>query len=145
LRDVVYLIQTDTTVGFISCDRDSLAKSKQRDPSQPFLICVDSFEKLKKITRVPKRFKKKIRRAKKSTFIYPDKKAIRVVRDDRHSRFLKRFDFVYSTSANKSKCSFELEYAVAHSDIVVEDNDGFYESDASSIYEIGKSKIKKLR
>ncbi len=145
MREGIYLTQTDTTVGFLSQNPLFLAKAKKRDSSQPFLICVDSFDKLKKITRAPKKFKKMIRRSKKSTFIYPDKKAVRVVGDKTHSRFLKKFDFLYSSSANENRCSFNLEYALAHSDIIVEDKNGFYENDASSIYKIGKSKISKLR
>ncbi len=145
MKDAVYLVQTDTTAGFLSENPLSLAKAKKRDPKQPFLICVDKLDKLKKLARVPKNFKKRVRRAKKSTIIYPNKRAIRVVLDKNHSRFLKRFDFIYSSSANKNNCSFDIQYAKNHADIIVWSKEGFFEGKASCIYKIGKKKIFRLR
>jgi tRNA A37 threonylcarbamoyladenosine synthetase subunit TsaC/SUA5/YrdC len=141
----LYLTQTDTTVGFLSADSYKLSIAKDRDANQPYLICVDTLKKLKKLTRVPKPHKKRIRRTLKTSFLYPNKKAIRVVKESPHSRFLKEFDFLYSSSANKNRESFDLNYAYLQAEIIIEDARGFYEADASSIFKLGKKKILKLR
>jgi tRNA A37 threonylcarbamoyladenosine synthetase subunit TsaC/SUA5/YrdC len=141
----LYLTQTDTTVGFVSCDAKKLSKAKNRDINQPFLICVDSLKKLKKLTRVPKTHRKRVRKSTKTSFLYPNKKAIRVVNDPSHAKFLKEFDFMYSTSANKNKESFELKYALTQVDIVIEDTRGFFETEASTIFRLGKKHLHKLR
>lgn len=142
---LVYLTQTDTTVGFVSQNAAALAKAKKRDPRQPFLICVDTFTKQKRFSRTPKKFKKLVRRSQKTTFIYPNKKAIRVVLNTPHHKFLKAFDYMYSSSANESNKSFDLKYAVKQADIIVEDERGFYEGSASRMLKLGKSKKTKLR
>jgi len=48
----IYLVQTDTTVGFLSQDAKKLALIKKRDPNKPFLISVDSFKRLKEFSKV---------------------------------------------------------------------------------------------
>ena len=98
MKGVVFLAQTDTTVGFLSTSKERLAKIKKRKPNQPFILCVSDLEKLKKLTRVPKKHKKLVRRSVKTTFIYPDNEAIRVVKDEKHKKLLHPFDFLYSTS-----------------------------------------------
>jgi len=143
--NLVYLVQTDTTVGFLSQNRDALAKAKQRDPEQPFLIATDSFARQKQFVRTPARFKKIVRRARKTTFIYPNKKAVRVVCEKTHRAFLQRFGFMYSSSANVSNHPFVLSYAVKTADVIVEDANGFQEGSASSIYRLGKRTKKRLR
>ncbi len=144
-QDAVYLTQTDTTVGFVSHNPLALSLAKHRDPTQPLLICVDSFKKQKLLTRTPKQFRKQLRRTKKTTFIYKNKKAIRIVTQTAHARFLKRFSFVYSSSANENKKDYDLSYAINHADIIVEDHHGFSQNIASSIFHLHKNKIDKLR
>ncbi len=143
--DKLYLTRTDTTVGFLSQDSERIAKAKARDPRQPFLCCVASFDALKKRTRVPKAYRKSVRRAKKTTWIYPNKKAIRVVFDAEHRRFLKRFGFMYSSSANKTGENFDEAYAKEAADIIVEDAKGFLAGEPSQIYQIGRRKRTRLR
>ena len=143
--DLVYLVQTDTTVGFLSQNKKALAKVKRRDLKQPFLIAVDSFAMQKQFVRTPVKFKKSVRRARKTTFLYPNRKAVRVVCEKNHRSFLKRFGFMYSSSANISKHSFVYSYAVKAADVIVEDASGFYEGTASSIYRLGKQAKKRLR
>jgi tRNA A37 threonylcarbamoyladenosine synthetase subunit TsaC/SUA5/YrdC len=142
---MLYLTQTDTTVGFLSVDRASIAKAKNRDINQPFLITLSSLDKQKRLVRTPSRFKNMVRRSKKTTFLYPNKKAIRVVRDTPHSNFLDKFDFLYSSSANKHGCLFDYSFAYERADIIVEDREGFLQKSASSFYKLGKKKILKLR
>ncbi len=143
--DKLYLTQTDTTVGFLSANSKKLSMAKDRDANQPFLICVDSLKKLKKLTRAPRAHKKRIRRTFQTSFLYSNKKAIRVVSDSWHSHLLREFDFLYSTSANKNRERFNLKYAYIKSDVIIKDWRGLYEGKASNIFKLGKKRIQKLR
>ena len=141
----VYLAQTDTTVGFLSRDYKKLNKIKKRDINQKVLIEVESLKTLKTFTRVPAKFKNMVRRAKKSTFIYQNGESFRVVKDENHLRFLKKFKWMYSTSANLSKEKFDKKWAMKQADIIVEGKKGFFEGEPSNIYKINNYKINKIR
>lgn len=142
----VYLVQTDTTAGFSSSKDEKLSLIKQRPQNQKMLQTVESFATLKTNTRIPKKFKKFIRNSKKTTFIYPNLKSFRVIdKSDEFYFFIRKFGCLYSTSANKTTHQFNVDFAQSNSDIMVETKEGFYESEASSIYKLYKSKIKKLR
>ena len=141
----IYLAQTDTTVGFLSRDFKKLNKIKKRDINKKVLIEVDSLTTLKNFVRVPNKFKKKVRRAKKTTFIYPKGDSFRVVKDKNHLKFLKKFKWMYSTSANLSGKKFDKLWAFKVVDIVVEDKRGFFEGKPSTIYKVNNYKIKKIR
>lgn len=141
----IYLVQTDTTVGFLSQNREKLSIIKKRDPDKPFLISVDSFKELKNFSRVPKKYKNMVRRSKKTTFIYPNKNAVRVVKDENHLKFLKKFGWMYSTSANEAGKRFDRDFAFKTADVIVEDKRGFFESHASRLVKIGKRKMTVLR
>ena len=143
--NLVYLVQTDTTAGFVSKNRAALARAKGRSSSQPFLLCTATFNEQKKHSRTPRAFRKRVRRARKTTFLYPNRNAIRVVKEGPHHYFLKRFDFLYSTSANRHGASFDLSYAKSQADVIVEDASGFSAREASAIFRLGKKKITKLR
>ena len=141
----VYLVQTDTTVGFLSSDDKKLTKIKNRDKNQKILQVVDSFRTLKQFVRVPKQYRKKVRNSKITTFIYKNGSGFRVVdRDSKHQNFIKKFTCLYSTSANVTQKKFDKKFAVDKSDIVVYDDD-FTEKISSEIYTVSKQKIKKLR
>ncbi|MBL0702459.1 MAG: Sua5 YciO YrdC YwlC family protein [Sulfurospirillum sp.] len=142
---LVYLVQTETTVGFLSQNREKLSTSKQRNKNQPFITCVDSFTMLKKFTRVPKRFKNIVRRSKKTTFIYPKGKAFRVINDSIHLKFIKKLKWAYSSSANLTLKKFEENCAKQKADIIVENSRGFFESTPSSIIMINSKKARRLR
>ncbi len=144
--NLIYLVQTDTTVGFSSANDEKLATVKRRPKSQKILQTLDSFTILKKFTRVPKNHRKRVRNSKKSTFIYPNMNSYRVVdRNDNFYSFIKKFKAHYSTSANHTKKSFEKDFALANSDVIVSSKEGFSEKVSSSIYLLKKSKIKKIR
>ncbi|WP_417332683.1 Sua5 YciO YrdC YwlC family protein [Halarcobacter sp.] len=144
--NLIYLVQTDTTVGFSSANDEKLATVKRRPKSQKILQTLDSFATLKKFTRVPKNHRKRVRNSKKSTFIYPNMNSYRVVdRNDKFYSFIKKFKAHYSTSANHTKKSFEKDFALANSDVIVSSKEGFSEKVSSSIYLLKKSKIKKIR
>ena len=143
---LIYLTQTDTTVGFLSDDDKKLSGAKQRDPQKKTLQVVSNYKTLTKLVRVPKKHKKFIRRSKRTTIIYPNKLAFRVVsKNSSHQNFLSKFDLMYSTSANKTKNHFNEKYAIENSDIIVYSKEEFAEKQASSIYKINKQKIKKIR
>jgi len=141
---MIYLAQTDTTVGFLSENKEELLKIKPRN-KKPFLLTTTTFKTLKKLARVPKIYKKMVRRAKKTTFIYPNKKAIRVIKDSEHQKFLKEFDYLYSTSANKTSKDYEEEFAKRVADVIIEDYRGLSQKKASSLIKLSKDVKKKLR
>jgi len=143
--DLVYLAQTETTAGFLSQNADALARIKNRPQGKTFLISVDSLQTLRSLTRVPKRHKKHIRRAKKTTFAYPCGLAIRVVKDKEHLQFLQKLKWSYSTSSNPSGKGFDEAFAEEKADVVLFTSKGFFEDKPSSIYRLGKVKMRKLR
>jgi tRNA A37 threonylcarbamoyladenosine synthetase subunit TsaC/SUA5/YrdC len=141
----IYLAQTDTTVGFLSKDKEKLNKIKNRPINQPILREVDSLDTLKTFVRVPKKFRKVVRRAKKTTFIYPNQESFRVIKDEMHLEFLQKFKWLYSTSANRHKEKFDIFWARSVADVVVEDKRGLFEGEASKIIKLGKIRCKRLR
>ena len=143
--DLVYLAQTETTAGFLSQNADALARIKNRPQGKTFLISVDSLQTLRSLTRVPKRHKKHIRRAKKTTFAYPCGLAIRVVKDKEHLQFLQKLKWSYSTSSNPSGKGFDEAFSEEKADVVLFTCKGFFEDKPSSIYRLGKVKMRKLR
>ena len=145
ITNPVFLIQTDTTVGLLSKDRIRLAFIKKRDIKKPFLKSMATFCELKKETRIPPKFKKLVRRKKRTTFVYPNSKAIRVVHDTRHRRFLKRFGWMYSTSANKTGCKFDFSYIKDRVDIIVYEAKDFTQESSSSLLKLGRKKMRRIR
>lgn len=144
--NLIYLVQTDTTVGFSSANDEKLSRVKRRPTSQKILQTLDSFSTLKKFTRVPKNHRKKVRNSKRTTFIYPNNDSFRVVdRNDDFYFFIKKFKALYSTSANHTKKSFEKDFALANSDVIVSSKEGFCEKRSSSIYFLKKRRLKKIR
>ena len=141
----IYLAQTDTTVGFLSQNREILNKIKNRPFDQPVLKEIDSLETLKKFVRVPNVYKNRIRRSTKTTFIFLNGESFRVVKDKKHLEFLRKFNWMYSTSANLHGEKFKESWAREKADVVVENKRGFFEGKASTIYKLGKHKIKKIR
>ena len=145
-KNLIYLTQTDTTVGFLSNDYKKLADIKKRPITQKILRVVDSFKTLKTHTRIPKKFKKQIRNSKNTTFIYPNKQSFRVVDNNSdHHKFIKKFKTLYSTSANKTGQNFNIEFALNSCDIEVLNKQEYSENNSSTILKISKSKLTKLR
>lgn len=143
---LVYLVQTDTTVGFSSLNDEKLSFIKQRPISKKILHTVNSFKILNENTRVPKKFRKKVRNSKKITFIYPNLKSFRVVnKNSNFYDFINKFKILYSTSANKTAENFNQDFATIGADIIVEDKRSFYETKASSIIKLSKKTLKIVR
>ena len=145
LNKKVFLVQTDTTVGFLSQSSDSLSQLKQRPNDKPFVSVTSSFKELKKLCRVPKEQASRVRRSKKTSFVYANNRAIRVIKEETHAEFLKPFAWMYSTSANDAGKSFDEGFAFAKSDIIVEEINGFFEGESSSIYRLHRDTRKRLR
>jgi len=132
---MVWLTQTDTTVGFLSQDATALARVKQRDSNKPFLTALPDLKSLKKRVRVPKFLHKEIRRARKRTYIL-NSIAYRVVQDGKHHDFLKRIGWAYSTSANKSNENYDEKFCFDNADILHLTKDGFSQNKPSSLFKV---------
>lgn len=143
---LVYLVQTDTTVGFSSSNEEKLALVKQRPISKKTLHTVDSFSRLKQHTRVPKLFRKTVRKSKKTTFIYPNKKSFRVIqKEDAFYDFIHKFNILYSTSANLTGKKFDEKFSFLNSDVIVHNKNNFFEGLSSEIIKINKSTKNRIR
>lgn len=145
-KDWVYLVQTDTTVGFSSDDANKLSLIKERPTSQKMLQTVDAFSTLNRNTRVPKKFRRHVRNATKTTFIYPNEDSFRVIHQESNFyTFIHKFKQLYSTSANRTKESFESSFAMHNADVIVYTQEVFTQNASSAIFKLGKEKIKKIR
>ncbi|MSN95674.1 Sua5 YciO YrdC YwlC family protein [Campylobacter sp. FMV-PI01] len=144
---MIYLAQTDTTVGFLSKNLKELNIAKGRKLDQDCLITISKFYLLKDFVRVPVNFRNFVRRAKKTTIIYPNLKSFRVVKDCEHAKFLDKNGWFYSTSANKHGLKFDFKFAKKVANKIVFNDDGskFVEGEASRIYRISKIKKRRLR
>ncbi|MBK2000541.1 Sua5 YciO YrdC YwlC family protein [Campylobacter sp. RM10532] len=138
---MIYLAQTDTTAGFLSKNLEEINILKGRAKDKPCLITSAKLSELQNLTRVPKGFKNLVRRAKKTTFIYPNHQAIRIVKDCKHAEFLSQNGFFYSSSANQHGKKFDEIWAKSVADVILDQF--FFESTPSKILKIrGKRKLK---
>ncbi|MDE5602806.1 MAG: hypothetical protein K2I71_02670 [Helicobacter sp.] len=145
----VFLAQSDTTAGFLCKDDKRLNQLKGRNLAQNIILTIDNFKKLQSFVRIPKKYKREVRRLKQTTFIvrnksYTQNLAVRVARGQ-HREFLSFFDGLYSTSANRHKQKFSLEFALTYADFVVLDKRGLKEDKSSMIYKVGNYKKKRIR
>jgi tRNA A37 threonylcarbamoyladenosine synthetase subunit TsaC/SUA5/YrdC len=143
LNKLVFLTQTDTTIGFVSQNAEKLTKIKQRPPHKYYIKAVNSLRTLKTFTRVPSSHKNRVRRTHKTTFIMPNTYSYRVVRDDHHLLLLNRLQWAYTTSANLSNFSYDENFAKEASDVIISPLDEKQKS--SNIYKLGNYVIKRIR
>jgi tRNA A37 threonylcarbamoyladenosine synthetase subunit TsaC/SUA5/YrdC len=143
LKDLVFLTNTDTTIGFVSQNSTKLDAIKNRPPHKKYIKAINSLKTLKQHTRVPKRFKNQIRRQNKATFILPNGNSYRVIRDKSHLQLLHRLKWAYTTSANLSGREYDEVFASKSADIVI------YPlrptNKISTIYKINNIQIKRIR
>ncbi len=142
--DLVYLVQTDTTAGFLSQSKERLAKAKGRPLNLPFLKAVARLSALRECGRTPSKFKNMVRRSRRRSFILPNGTSFRVV-SGRHRDFIEKFGWCYSTSANRHGEPFDEKYSLDHCDVVVESKEGFHSAKASEIWRLGREKRLKIR
>lgn len=140
----VLLAQTDTTVGFLSQSAEKLREAKLRDEAKPFLKVFCAFHTLTEQLRIPNTHKRRVRYARKTTFIIKDQ-AFRYVTDPEHARLIARYGWLYSTSANESGASFDLSFCYDRADMIIEDAQGLSERSSSKIYRLGRYRVKRLR
>jgi len=140
-EDKIFLTSTDTTVGFISKSVTALDRAKDRLEGKKYIKALPSLKSIEK--RVPKKFKKIVRRANKTTFILTKDYSFRVIKDKTHLLLIKRLNGAFTTSANKSGFEFDYEFAFNKADIIVYPLKKV--GHPSNIYKIGKKKIKRVR
>ena len=143
LKDKLFLTQTDTTVGFVTQNKEKLDLAKKRPTYKYYITAVNSLNTLKTFTRVPSKHKKLVRRANKTTFIMPNKSSYRVVKDKQHLLLLNRLKWAYTSSANLSGKSYDDEYVRSVADEVIEPLN--ITSNPSTILKINNYKIRKIR
>lgn len=143
LKDKVFLTQTDTSIGFVSQNPDKLSQIKQRPPHKHYIKAVKNLDTLQTFTRIPSTHKKRVRRAKKTTFIFPSGDSFRVIRDKHHLLLLERMDWAYTTSANLSGEAYDEAFARKAADVVIEPLSK--NKEASKIYKLGKNTLKRIR
>ena len=140
--DLIYLVQTNTTIGFLSQNLEKLNKIKNRPSNKKFLRVVSEYSLL---PRIPKKHRKRIRRTPNNNTYVIKNEAYRVITEPHHREFLKKFKWMYSSSANESGKNFDEEFAIKNADVLVMDKRGYFESEPSKIYKLSKNKIKRLR
>ncbi|MDR1452338.1 MAG: Sua5 YciO YrdC YwlC family protein [Helicobacteraceae bacterium] len=143
-KSLVFLAQTDTTAGLLSRDKRRLNEIKGREADQKVIRAVCDLATLKTFVRVPIAHRNRVRRAKKTSFIYPNGEALRLIFGD-HGSFFETIKWAYSTSANRNKEPFDEEWARAQADAIVTDRRGLFESAPSKMYRLGKMRAKKVR
>jgi len=144
LEKLVILTQTDTTVGFLSQNKQKLDFIKSRPSHKPYLINFFDFATLKEHLRVPKTKRKMIRRAKKTTFIVKDQ-AFRVAKPQTTSKLLRDLKWCYSTSANESGKNYDEAFALQYADVVIKNKVGLFETTPSKLLKINHKKSLRLR
>ena len=142
-KNLVFLTQTDTTIGFVSQNADRLTTVKQRPPHKHYIKAVNSLRTLKTFTRVPSSHRNRVRRANKTTFILPNGHSYRIVEDRHHLLLLNRLGWAYTTSANLSSKEYDENFAKKNADVIISPLKQKYS--ASNIYKLGKSTLKRIR
>jgi tRNA A37 threonylcarbamoyladenosine synthetase subunit TsaC/SUA5/YrdC len=144
MKNRLYLTQTDTTIGFVSQDPKKIDRAKRRLPNKHYIRVLDSFETLKRFSRVPNAHKNRVRRSKKTTFIMPNGLSFRVVKGSEHNILLNKINWLYSSSANLSGADYNEQYAKDNAEVIVTfpiEKVGM----ASTIYLLGQTKLKLIR
>ena len=143
LSNLVFLTQTDTTIGFVSQNAEKLTSIKQRPPHKHYIKALPSLKTLKLCTRVPDIHKNRVRRSRKTTFIMPNGHSYRIVQDKHHLLLLTRLGWAYTTSANLSSKAYDESFAKKSADIVITPLK--QKSSASDIYKLGEISLKRIR
>ncbi len=143
MENKVFLTQPDTTIGFVSQNADRLTKIKQRPPHKHYIKAVNSLDTLKTFARVPRMHKNRVRRAKITTFIMPNGHSYRVIQDKHHLLLLDRLKWAYTTSANLSSEAYDESFSREMADVIIEPIKETKQ--ASSIYRLGKTTLRKIR
>ena len=96
--------------------------------------------------RIPQKYKNLIRRSKKTSFIVGDFSFRVIDKQSDHFRFISKFDYVYSSSANLHNKSFDFDVAFELCDVCVFGGGGISsKNSASKIIKLYKNKKKIVR
>ena len=143
MKNLIFLTQTDTTIGFVSQNVQKLTEIKQRPPHKHYIKAVNSLQTLQTFARIPNKHKNRVRRAKKTTFVLPNTHSYRVVQDKHHLLLLNRLTWAYTTSANLSNKTYDEIFAKEVADVIIEPLTQSQE--ASHIFKLGKQTLKRIR
>ena len=143
LKNTVFLTNTDTTIGFLSQNKEKLNNIKKRLPHKSYIKAVNSLKTLQKFTRVPTKYKNRVRKAKKTSFIFPNGNSYRIIKDTQHLLLLNRLKWAYTTSANISGEAYNEKFSRKNADIIIEPLHN--NNTPSTIYKINLTSIKKVR
>ncbi len=141
----VFLTPTDTTIGFISKSSSCLDIVKKRPSDKEYITALSSLEKLKSLTRVPQKYKNQVRRANRSTFIFPNGNSYRLVKNIQHKNLIDKLEETYTTSANISGEEYNKIFAEDNADIIISFSKLNKNSEASNIFRITIKSIKRIR
>lgn len=140
----ILLAQTDTTVGFLSQDAKRLEEIKMRPEGKPFLKVYADLHRLRNDIRIPINHRHRVRHSRKTTFIVKNQ-AFRYVSDNEHGRLIRRYGWLYSTSANESGKQYDPDFCKNICDWCIEDSRGLYESSSSKIYALTQTRLRRIR
>ena len=144
-EDLVFLTQTDTTIGFVSQSARRLTQTKQRPPHKHYIKALPSLRALKSFVRVPEAHKNRVRRAKRSTFVFPNGHSYRIVREKQHLSLIQKLGWAYTTSANLSGESFNESFASDAADVIVKYPTQPKQRSASRIFKLNNIRMKRIR
>jgi len=142
--DSLYLTPTDTTIGFVSQNPNKIDQAKRRLPNKHYIKVVNSLSTLKEFTRVPTVHKNRVRRARRTSFIFQNGLSYRVVKESQHNLLLDRLKWVYSSSANLSGADYDESYAKKQAEVIVS-IPRKVQGRASKIYYLGQRRVKVIR
>lgn len=144
-RDLVFLTQTDTTVGLLSQNSQRLSDIKKRPPHKHYIKAIASLKQLRAFSRVPQIHKNRLRRSKKTTFIFPNGESYRIIRDKQHLQLVEKFGWLYTTSANLSGREYDEEFAKSVADVIIRFPKDFNAHSPSKVIKLNNTNIKRLR
>jgi len=143
ISSLLFLTDTDTTLGFVSQSSARLDQAKKRPAGKPYITVYPTLASLRRRYRIPRSFRKRVRRSRRQSFITPQGYSFRIVQDPRHRLLLERLEWAYSTSANLSGYSYDESYARSVADVVVEPLG--QPTDPSHILFLGRYKLRRIR
>lgn len=144
-KELVFLTPTDTTVGFVSQSALRLTQIKQRPPHKHYIKALPSLRILQSFVRVPQKHKNRLRRSKRSTFVFPNGYSYRIIREKQHLSLIQKLGWAYTTSANLSGESFDETFALGAADIIVKYPSPQGSTSASSVFKLNNIKLLRIR
>lgn len=143
VQKVVFLAQTDTTIGFLSKDSEAINHKKGAKSTKPLLREVMNLAAIPH--RLPTSIRARVRHSRRTSYILPNGASFRVVSYGLHHDFLRGFTWLYSSSANPTSKAFCMQFAREQCDVIVQDRRGLFAAQSSTILKIRHDKIHRIR